>query len=127
MLELLVLGVDRNARIAHHRFGTGGGDDDVTAAVRKRIADIPEVAGLIDILDLRVGQGGAAVRTPVDDAVALVDQALFIQLAECLAHGLGAALVHGEAAARPIAARAHLLLLLDDAVAVLFLPLPHAL
>ena len=127
VLELLVLRVDRNARIAHHRLRTGGGDDDIAAAVGERVADIPEVARLVDILDLRVGERRQAVRAPVDDAAALVDQALIVELAEGLAHGLGAALVHRKAGARPVTARAHLLLLLDDAVAVLFLPLPHAL
>ena len=127
VLELLVLRVDRNARIAHHRLRTGGGDDDIAAAVGERVADIPEVARLVDILDLRVGERRQAVRAPVDDAAALVDQALIVELAERLAHGLGAALVHREAGAGPVTARAHLLLLLDDAVAVLFLPFPHAL
>ena len=127
VLELLVLRVDRNARIAHHRLRTGGGDDDIAAAVGERVADIPEVARLVDILDLRVGERRQAVRAPVDDAAALVDQALVIQLAECLADGTGAALVHGEAAAVPVAGRAHLFLLLDDAVAVLLLPGPDAL
>ena len=127
VLELLVLRVDRNACIAHHRLRTGGGDDDIAAAVGERVADIPEVARLVDILDLRVGERRQAVRAPVDDAAALVDQALIVELAERLAHGLGAALVHREAGAGPVTARAHLLLLLDDAVAVLFLPLPHAL
>ena len=127
VLELLVLRVDRNARIAHHRLRTGGGDDDIAAAVGERVADIPEVARLVDILDLRVGERRQAVRAPVDDAAALVDQALIVELAERLAHGLGAALVHREAGAGPVTACAHLLLLLDDAVAVLFLPLPHAL
>ena len=85
------------------------------------------MAGLVHILHLGVGQGGQAVGAPVDDAAALVDQALVVQLAERLADGAGAALVHGEAAAIPIAGRAHLLLLLDDAVAILFLPRPDAL
>ena len=127
VLELLVLGVDRDAGIAHHRLGTGGSDDNVAAAVGERIADIPEVTGLINVLDLRVGERRQAMRTPVDDAAALINEALVVQLAEGLAHGPGAALVHREAGAGPVAARAHLLLLLDDAVAVLFLPFPHAL
>ena len=67
------------------------------------------------------------MRAPVDDAVALVDEALFIQLAECLAHGLGAALIHGEAAAIPVAGHAERLLLLNDAIAVLLFPRPDAL
>ena len=64
---------------------------------------------------------------PVDDAAALVDQALVVKVAEGLAHGLGAGLVHGEAAAVPVAGDAHALLLLDDAVAILGLPIPNPL
>ena len=127
VLIALVRRVDRDAAVAEHRLGARGGDGQILVAVLERVADIPERAGHILILDLRVGQGGAAVRAPVDDAVALIDQALFVQLAECLAHGLGAALIHGEAAAIPVAGHAEGLLLLDDAVAVLLFPRPDAL
>ena len=85
------------------------------------------MAGLVHILHLGVRQGGDAVGAPVDDAAALVDEALVIQLAEGLPDGLGAALVHGKAGAAPVAGNAHLLLLLDDAVAVFLLPLPDPL
>ena len=85
------------------------------------------MAGLVGVLHLGIGQGGKAVGAPVDDAAALVDQAFFIQLAEGLADGAGAALVHGEAVAAPVAGGAHLLLLLDDAAAVFLLPRPDAL
>ena len=127
MLVALVRRVDRDAGVAEHGLRTGGGDGEIVVAVLERVADIPERAGHILILDLRVGQRRAAVRAPVDDAVALVDEALFIQLAECLAHGLGAALIHGEAAAIPVAGHAEGLLLLDDAVAILLFPRPDAL
>ena len=123
----LVRRIDRDASIAEHGLRTGGGDGEIVITVLERIADIPERTGHVLIFDLRVGQRRAAVRAPVDDAVALVDQALFIQLAERLTHGLRAALVHGEAAAVPVAGHAERLLLLDDAVAVLLFPRPDAL
>ena len=127
VLELLILRVDRYTGVAQHGLRTGGGDDDITAAVAQRIADVPQVAGLVHILHLGVRQRRQAVGTPVDDAAALVDQPLVIQLAECLADSAGAALVHGEAAAVPVAGRTHLLLLLHNTVAVLLLPRPDAL
>ena len=127
VLELFVVRVDGHAGVAHHGFRAGRGNDDIAGAVRERIPDIPEMAGLVNVFDFRVGECGQAVRAPVDDAAALVNKALVIHLAERLAHGLGAALVHGEAAARPVAADAELSLLLDDAAAVLFLPRPDAL
>ena len=126
VLIALVVRMDGDAGVAQHGLGTGGGDDELLIAVLDRIADVPEVAGHVLVFDLGVREGRAAVRAPVDDAVALIDQALFIELAERLAHGLGAALVHREAGAGPVAARAERLLLLDDAVAVLVLPVPDA-
>ena len=64
---------------------------------------------------------------PVDHAVAAVDQALVIQADEHFLHGVGAALVHGEALTLPIAGAAQFLQLADDAVAVGVLPIPGAL
>ena len=127
VLELLVLRVDGHAGIAQHGFGTGGGDDDIAAAIAEGIADIPQMAGLFGVLHLGVGQGGQAMGAPVDDAASLVDQAFFIQFAESLPDGTGAALVHGETIAAPITGSAHLLLLLHDAASVFFLPRPDAL
>ncbi len=85
---------------------------------------MPEVAGLLHVLDLGVGERGGAVRAPVDDAVALVDETLLIHVDKGLAHGLGAGVVHGEALARPVAAGAEGLELLDYPVAELVLPGP---
>ena len=127
VLEVLILGVHGNAGIAHHGLGTGGGHHDVTAAIGERIADMPQVAGLLGVLHLGVRQRRQAVGAPVDDAAALVDETLLVQLAESLADGAGAALVHGEAVAAPVAGSTHLLLLLHDTAAVLLLPCPHAL
>ena len=123
----LVVRVDGHAGVAQHGLGPGRGDDELLVGVLDRVADVPEVARHVLVLDLRVRQGGAAVRAPVDDAAALVDEALFVEIAEGLAHGLGADLVQREAVAVPVAGGAHLLLLLDDAVAVLVLPVPDAL
>ena len=64
---------------------------------------------------------------PVDDAAALVNEPLVIQFAERLPDGTGAALVHSKARAVPVTGGTHLLLLLYNAVAVLFLPGPYAL
>ena len=127
VLEFLVLRVHCHAGIAEHGLRAGGGDHDVTAAVRQGVTDIPQIAGLIGVLHLGVRQGRQAVGAPVDDAAALVDQALLVQLAEGLAHGAGAALVHGEAVTAPVAGGAHLFLLLHDTAAVFFLPGPHTL
>ena len=127
VLVALVVGVDAHAGVAQHGLGTGGRHDHLAGAVGQRVADVPQVAGLVHILHLSVGQGGDAVGAPVDNAAALVDQTLFVQRDEDLPHGLGAALVHGEPGTLPVAACAQLLLLLHNAVAVFVLPIPDAL
>ena len=127
VLEPLVLRVHRHAGVAHHGLRPGGGHHQIPAAVGQGVADIPQVAGLVLVLHLRVGEGRQTVGAPVDDAAALVDEALVIELAEGLPHRPGAALVHGEPGPVPVAGGAQLLLLLDDAAAVLALPVPHPL
>ena len=88
---------------------------------------MPQLARLSLVLDLRIGKRSGAVRAPVDDAVSLVNQALVIEVDKHLAHRLGTALVHREALALPVAGRAELLELADNAVAILVLPVPDAL
>ena len=127
VLIALVVRVDGHAGVAQHGLGAGGGDDELLIGVLDGIADVPEVAGHILVFHLRVRQGGAAVGAPVDDAASLVDQALVVKVAEGLPHSLGAGVVHGEAAAVPVAGDAHALLLLHDAVAILGLPVPNPL
>ena len=127
VLVALIVGVDAHAGVAQHGLRTGGRHDHLTGAVSQRVADVPQMAGLVHILHLGVGQGGDAVGTPVDNAAALVDQTLFVQGDEDLPHGLGATLVHGEPGAIPVAAGTQLLLLLHDAVAILVLPVPDPL
>ena len=127
VLVALVVRVDRNAGIAHEGLRTGGRNDQIARAVRQRVADVPQLARLGLVLNLGVGKRGRAVRTPVDDAVALVDQALVVQVYENFADRLGAALVHREALALPVTGRAELFQLADDAVAELVLPVPDSL
>ena len=120
----LVVRVHGDAGVAQHGLGTGSGDDEVAGAVGERVADVPEVARLVDVLDLRVGERGGALGTPVDDSLALVDELFLIKVNEGLAHGAGAGIVHGEALALPVAGGAEGLELLDYPVAVFVLPGP---
>ena len=96
-LFLGVLGADGNTRVAQHGLGTSGGDNDVILAVDglgQRVAKVPQVAVLLLVLGLVIGDGGGTAGTPVDDALAAVDQAVVVPVAEHLAHGLGVVLVH---------------------------------
>ena len=54
------------------------------------------------VRDLEIGDDRAADRIPVDHPLAAVDEALFVQAHERLAHRLVRALVHREALALPV-------------------------
>ena len=125
-----LLGVLRgngDARVAEHGLGARGGDDDVVLAVDRlgqRVAQVPQVALLVLIFSLVVRDSGGAVGAPVDDALAAIDQAIVVPVAEDLAHGPGIVLVHGEALVIEVDGAAHALDLLDDDAAVLMGPVP---
>ena len=125
-----LLGVLRgngDARVAEHGLGARSGDDDVVLAVDRlgqRVTQVPKVALLVLVLGLVVRDGGGAVGAPVDDALAAVDQAVVVPVAEDLAHGLRVVLVHSEALVVEVDRAAHTLDLLDDDAAVLVGPIP---
>jgi hypothetical protein len=89
--------------------------------------DVIELAVALAELDFDVGDGGAAVRTPVHHRQVAIDQAVLVQLHEDVAHGAGETFVEREALARPVAGSAEARELVFDLGGVLFLPLPHAL
>ena len=78
------------------------------------------------VLDFEIGQRGLAARAPVDHVIAAIDQSFFVQAHEGFAHGARQAGIESEALARPVAAIAGALHLLDDAAAVFLFPLPDA-
>ena len=127
VLVALVLGVDGNGSIAQHGLGAGGGKLQVLTRFLYGVEQVIEVAGLFFIFYLGIGNRGHTGGAPVDHAVAAVDQTLVKKANENVLYRLGAALVHGEALARPVARGAHALELGNDAAAVLALPLPGAL
>ena len=139
----LVGGMDGDRAVAEHRLGPGGGDGDVVAlflevdvavgvlldivvglAAGERILEVPHVAVDFAVLDLEVGDRGLELRVPVDQPLAVIDQALLVERDEDLEHGLRQALVHGEALARPVAGGAEALQLVEDRAAGFVLPLP---
>ncbi|MPN30629.1 hypothetical protein SDC9_178100 [bioreactor metagenome] len=87
VLVAFVFRVDRNAGIAEHRLGARRSDGDRTVSVFGVIAHVPEVALLILMLDLNIRERRFALGTPVDNAVAAVNQPLFIQLDEYVDNG----------------------------------------
>ena len=116
-----------NARVAQHGFRTGGCDHDVFLAVDRldqRVAQMPQVAVFLFVLGLIIGDGRGAMRAPVHDALAAVNQIVVIPIAEHLAHALGVIIVHGEVRIGEINGAAHAFDLLNDESAVLIGPVP---
>ena len=96
-------------------------------AERERpVLDVDELRVALLALHLEVGEHRLAARAPVDDVVALVDQALLPEAHEDLAHRPREAGVHGEALPRPVARGPQPLELADDGAARFLLPLPDA-
>jgi len=127
VLVARVVGVDGHGRVSQHRLRARGGDADLPRAVGIGVADVPEVALLLLELDLEIRDGRVAPGAPVDDVVALVDEAVVPEPHEDLAHRPREPLVHGEALALPVAGAAEPLELVQDNPAVLFFPRPDAL
>ena len=133
MLIAGVIGIDCHRRISQHGFGTCSRKlqkfRGAHAAVRlnKRVLDVPQMPCLLLIFHFRVGDGGIADRTPVDDAGALVNPAFFVHFAEHFRNCLIAAFIHGKALPVPVTGRAKLFQLGNNSAAVLLLPVPRAL
>ncbi|GFN03864.1 hypothetical protein Smic_24200 [Streptomyces microflavus] len=125
VLVALVVGVDGDGGVTEHRLGAGGGDDDGLVPLPVRHGD--ELAVVLLVLDLDVGDRGETARAPVDDALGAVDQPVVEHLLEDGLDGLGEALVHGEALTGPVDALAEAAHLAGDLAAGLVLPLPDAL
>ena len=120
----LVLRVYRDGSIAEEGLGTGCGKLKPAGAVGERIAKVPEMSRLVLVLNLRVGNGGLTLGAPVDYSLAAVDKTFFIEFAENLADGGGAAVVKGEAFSLPVAGATELFELFDYGSAVVILPVP---
>ena len=102
MLVALVGGVYRDGSVAQHRLWTGRRDDQVAAAVRERIAQVPQAAGFGLRDHFEIGQCRVQDRVPVHETLAAIDQSILVQAHEGLEHGLGEACVHREAVTRPV-------------------------
>ena len=124
MLVTFIIGVHRDTRIAEHRLGTRRRNLNVVVRPLDLVAQMPEMPLLCLMVDLDVGDRRRAARTPIRDARALIDQPLFIEAHEHLAHRARAPLVHREPLTRPVAGGTEHAQLIHDAVAVLLLPIP---
>src|SRR5699024_7699279 len=111
--------------VAQHRLRPGGRDDDARIALA--VPDRDELALVLLVIDLDVGQRRLTARAPVDDALGTVDELVVVQLLEDREDGAGEPLVHREALTRPVDAVAQTTHLIEDLAAVLRLPPPDPL
>ena len=122
-----VVGIHRDRDVAQHRLRPGRRDHDVAGAIaRPRVADLPDLALLLVVLDLEVRHRRAERRVPVDEALAAIDETVVEEADERLQHGGREPRIHREALARPVAGRAEPAHLVRDRRTGRFLPRPDA-
>ena len=129
----LVLWMHGQGGVAQHGFRAGGGDCEKILAVRRMravaqgVAEAPQAAILLPVLDFQIGNGGAQFRVPVDQPLAPVDQAFLVQADEHFDHCAAEALVQREALPGPIHGGAHAPQLARDMAPGGFFPAPNPL
>ncbi|MNI25655.1 hypothetical protein D3C73_793170 [compost metagenome] len=125
-----IVRVNGHGGVAEHGFRASGRDDqEVVAfsglgAVGQRVFQVPQETFLVVVFHFEVGNRRVQLGVPVDQALAAVDQAVFVQADESLFNGLREAVVHGEALAAPIYGRTEATDLTADVAAGLILPFP---
>ena len=127
----IVVGVHGHGGVGRDRLRPRRGDHEVftrrlVGFVEDGVADVPEVAVDVTVLDLEVGERGFRHRIPVDDVFAAVDEAVVEQPPERLAHRTLGPRVHREDLALPVGGGAELAMLARDAIARTVDELPDA-
>ena len=123
-----VLGIHRHGGVRRDGFRPGGGNRQPRVRfLRDLHLEIIHEAFLRLHFHFLIREGGLRHRAPVHHALSAINQTLLVQFHEHLLDAAGIFRVHGEPFARPVARATKLLELVDDDVAVLFLPHPHAL
>src|SRR5271157_5963893 len=123
----LIGGVHRDRRVAQHRLRARGRYRNKFIGSNDGIPDLPKLPRDVFVLHFEIRNRRLASRTPVHDVLSAINQPLFIQPDEHLAHRMRKVLVHGEVLASPIDRRAQPLHLVEDRAAILALPFPDAL
>ena len=118
--------MNRYCSIAHHGFRTSGSNFNTVSAVFGRITEVIDFAFLVYMVYFNIGNSGLAVRTPVNNIVALVNQAFVVQTYKCFAYCFGAAFIHSKAFTVPVTGAAQFAQLCGDGIAVFFFPCPGA-
>src|SRR5262249_100196 len=126
-LVTLILRMNGHRRVAQHGLGSSRCDSHTPISVLERITEEIEFAFLRFAQNLQVRKYGLIIRAPVNDAVATINQPVFVETHEMLAYGARKILIHRKAIARPIDRRPLATQLVQNLAAILLLPLPNAL
>ena len=115
--------------VGEHRLRTRRRNLDAAIGIVliERIADAPQRAVALDVLELGVGNRGLRGRIPVDQTRSAVDQAVAIKGDEDAPYRRRERVVHREARALPIRPEAETAKLFEDLAAVRPRPLPGTL
>ena len=126
--ESLILGMNGDGSVSEHCLGARRCHGDIFAvASLDGIADMPECALFILVLDLGIRESRGAVRAVVYDAQSAVDKPFIVERNEVFLYSGAERIVHCEAQAAPVAGGAEGFELVDDAVAVFLFPFPDKL
>src|SRR5207248_11551220 len=101
MLVAFVFRVYGNGGITQHGLRSGSSHHN-GFAVADGIADLVQLSGNFFVHHFEIGDGRHATGTPVHDVVAAVNQSIFVQPDEGLAHRTRQVFVHREVLALPV-------------------------
>ncbi|MNS56032.1 hypothetical protein D3C72_888810 [compost metagenome] len=125
-----IVRVNGHGGVAEHGFRASGRDDqEIVAfsglgAVGQRVFQVPQETFLVVVFHFEVGNRRVQLGVPVDQALAAIDQTVFVQAYEGFFNGFREAVVHGEALAAPVHGRAEATDLTADVAAGFILPFP---
>ena len=126
MAIALILRINGYSSITKHRFRPGSRDSqEGSLFFHYRITNVPQMARLILMFNLDIGQSRVAVYTPVGNSAALINQSLFVKRNENLTYCFGTAFIHSKTLTLPIAGNTEAFQLINDMVAVLIFPRPN--
>src|ERR1700737_4116231 len=104
-----VLGIDRYSSIAKNGFRARCSHADILSGLMlfasfrlQWVAHIGQRPRSIHMVDFQVRKGAHTARAPVDDALATIDQPLFIERHEGFTHSLRQSFIKGKALPRPV-------------------------
>ena len=121
-----IMRVDSHGAVAEQGFRARGGDHQMTVAVGQRVTHVPHVAVFFFVEHFQIGHRGVQFRIPVDQTLAAVDQAVFVEANKHFPDCFGQSFVHGEAFMLPVQRGAEAAQLAGDVAAGFLAPLPDA-